>query len=247
MANRIEEFGDFMSRIFPEERYQGEEYDGLSSRNITLCVTNDCQLRCTYCYERHKGEQYMTFDTAKKYIDMIIDGSKGMDQYINADWHKFIVLEFIGGEPLLAVDLIEQVIDYWMDRLTDLNHPWLTRFRVSITSNGVNYFTDKVQDFIRKYEHLLSLSITLDGNEELHNACRHYKGTTTGCYDVAHAACMDIMRRGRHLGSKMTYSPENIPFMYDAMTGTKKYHRTAHTNLSTQSKMRGCFTNKGAR
>lgn len=215
MAGRIKEYTDVMMDLFPE--VLNKDYNGIAGRNITLCVTSDCQLRCTYCYERHKGTDYMTFDTAKKYIDMIIDGSKGMDKYINEKYHKFIVLEFIGGEPFLAVDLIDQVCDYWVDRLTDLNHPWLTRFRISICSNGVNYFDKRIQDFIRKWGLLLSLSITLDGNEELHNACRHYKGTTIGCYDVAHAACQDLMNRGVELGSKMTYAPENIPYMYDAM------------------------------
>ena len=145
MAGRIKEYTDVMINLFPE--VLNKEYDGIAGRNITLCVTSDCQLRCTYCYEKHKGTDYMTFDTAKKYIDMIIDGSKGMDKYINEKYHKFIVLEFIGGEPLLAVDLIDQVCDYWVDRLTDLNHPWLTRFRISICSNGVNYFDKRIKNY----------------------------------------------------------------------------------------------------
>ncbi len=219
MSKRVREFSDRMIELYPEIIPEcTNELHGIAARNITLCVTSDCQLRCTYCYERHKGNQYMTFDTAKKYIDMIVYGTKGMDKYISEDRHKFITLEFIGGEPLLAVDLIDQVIEYWIDLLTDLDHPWLTRFRVSICSNGVNYFDRRIQDFLRKWDPILSLSITLDGNEELHNACRHYKGTTIGCYDVAHAACQDlIVNRGYNLGSKMTYAPENLPFMYDAM------------------------------
>lgn len=217
-VKRASEFGDRMIQLYPEIRASSQCNKGdIASRNITLCVTSDCQLRCTYCYERHKGNKYMSFETAKKYIDMIVYGTKGMDQYISEKKHKFVVLEFIGGEPLLAVDLIDQVIEYWIDLLTDLNHPWLTRFRLSICSNGVNYFSEKIQNFLRKWERILSFSITLDGNKELHDACRHYKGTTIGCYDVAHAACQNMMDRGYDLGSKMTYAPENIPYMYDAM------------------------------
>ena len=214
MAKRFESYSDEMARIYPEFTINRRE---MATKNVTLCVTNACQLRCTYCYERHKGDEYMTFETAKKYLDMMIYQTKGMDKYVNLDKHKFVILDFIGGEPLLAVDLIDEVLEYWIDTLTDLDHPWLTKWRASVCSNGVNYFDKRIQDFLRKWSGVISLSITLDGNEELHNACRHYKGTTIGCYDVAHAACQDLMDKGYNLGSKMTYAPENLPYMYDAM------------------------------
>ena len=74
MPKRVSEFQNFMIDIYPELAKANE--GDVAARNITLCVTNDCQLRCTYCYERHKGEKYMTFETAKKYIDLLISGEK---------------------------------------------------------------------------------------------------------------------------------------------------------------------------
>ena len=38
-------------------------------KNITFSVTDDCNLRCTYCYFTHKREKSkMTFDIAKKLL-----------------------------------------------------------------------------------------------------------------------------------------------------------------------------------
>lgn len=214
MSKKFLSYQDEMARLYHDLI---KDIDVPTTKNVTFCVTNACQLRCTYCYEGHKGDDYMSFETAKKFVDMLIYGTKGMTQYVDQSKHKFIILEFIGGEPLLAVDLIDQILEYWVDTLTDLDHPWLTKWRASICSNGVNYFDQRIQDFLRKWDDTISLSITLDGNKELHDACRHYKGTTIGCYDVAHAACQDLMNKGVNLGSKMTYSPDNLPYMYDAM------------------------------
>lgn len=223
-------FDDEVAWMYPEI---ARSVDTHMTKNVTLCVTSACQLRCTYCYERHKGDSYMTFDTAKKYIDMLIDQSKGMDEYVNPDHDKFIILEFIGGEPLLAVDLIDKVLEYWVDRLTELNHPWLYRWRASISSNGVAYFDDRVQEFLRKWQGCVSMGISVDGNKELHDSCRFFKGTTMGSYDIAHAAAMDLKSTYNHAETKMTYAPENISHMYDAMMAMiDDGYTTIHSNCA---------------
>ena len=42
------------------------------AQNLTFIVTEDCNLRCKYCYVTHKSSNArMTFETAKKFIDYI--------------------------------------------------------------------------------------------------------------------------------------------------------------------------------
>lgn len=214
---RYEQFQDQIARLYPPNVAEGKDGLDYLSRPITFCVTNACQLRCTYCYETHKGNDFMDFETAKKFIDLILSGEKGMDQYVSPEFSKAVTLEFIGGEPFLAVDLIDQIVDYWMDRTTELMHPWADNFMLSICSNGVAYFDPKVQKFLEKHKNHISFSVTLDGNKELHDACRVYAGTTKGCYDEAVAACNDWMARGNYMGSKITLAPENLKYLYDAI------------------------------
>ena len=59
---------------------------------------------CSYCYQGSKSPKIMTLDTAKKYIDTIFNEFK--------DNKLAIILDFIGGEPLLQPDLISDIIDY---------------------------------------------------------------------------------------------------------------------------------------
>lgn len=221
MAKRFEQYQDTIARLYPETIRkvvnEGGEETKVLSRPITFCVTNACQLRCKYCYETHKGNSFMSFETAKKFIDLLLSGEKGMDKYINPDISPAVVIEFIGGEPFLAIDLMDEIMDYWMDRTTELMHPWADKYMISICSNGVAYFEPKVQKFLEKHKDHMSFSVTIDGNKELHNACRVYAGTDIGCYDEAVAAAKDWMDRGYYMGSKVTLAPSNIQYMYDAI------------------------------
>ena len=221
MAKRFEQYQDTIARLYPETIHEvvneGGEETKVLSRPITFCVTNACQLRCKYCYETHKGNSFMPFETAKKFIDLLLSGEKGMDKYINPDISPAVVIEFIGGEPFLAIDLMDEIMDYWMDRTTELMHPWADKYMISICSNGVAYFEPKVQKFLEKHKDHMSFSVTIDGNKELHNACRVYAGTDIGCYDEAVAAAKDWMDRGYYMGSKVTLAPSNIQYMYDAI------------------------------
>ena len=214
---RFEDYQDTIARLYPKKIKDNEDGTRYLSRPITFCVTNACQLRCTYCYEKHKGNKYMKFETAKKFIDLLLSGEKGMDQYINPEISQAVMLEFIGGEPFMAIDLMDQITDYWMDRTTELMHPWAEKFRISISSNGVAYFEPKVQEYLKKHANHLSLSVTIDGNKELHNACRVYAGTNIGCYDEAVAAAKDWMASGYTMGSKITIAPENLKYLDTAI------------------------------
>lgn len=196
---------------------QGADGQRVLSRPITFCVTNACQLRCDYCYEQHKGDEYMDFEVARKFIDLILSGDKGMSEYVNLDISPAVMLEFIGGEPFLAIDLMDQICDYWIDRCIELRHPWATRYMISVCSNGVAYFDPRVQGFLARHKDHLSFSVTIDGTKEMHDACRVFTGTRRGSYDIAVAAARDWMERGGYMGSKVTIAPNNLSHLYDSI------------------------------
>ena len=91
----------------------------------------------------------MSFETAKKYADFLLESSMGYDnEYINKDNAPGLVMEFIGGEPLLEIDLIDKITDYFIGRMIELDHPWRRKFMISICSNGVLYMDPRVQKYI---------------------------------------------------------------------------------------------------
>ena len=180
-------------------------------------IANNCSVHnCTYCYQIHKGKRSMSFETAKKYIDLIISGDKGFSDYINPQTSPGIIIEFIGGEPFLEIDLIDKICDYFTSQLIEKQHPWATKYMFSICSNGVSYFDERVQRFLRKWNGHISFSVTIDGNKELHDSCRVFPDGSPS-YDLAVAAAKDWMSRGYQMGSKITIAPGNVTFFYDAI------------------------------
>ena len=152
------QFTDTIAHLYPEltERAKDAGYKRPLTQSLTFQVTDDCNLACTYCYQTCKGKRRMSFETAKKAVDMLLTGDKGMSEYINPISSPGVIIEFIGGEPFLEVELIQQIYEYFLDRAIELNHPWATLHRISICSNGVLYFDPKVQEFLNKYKYNLS-------------------------------------------------------------------------------------------
>lgn len=212
---KFEQFGDHKARLFPHlhQRVDGER---VLSRTVTFQVTDACNLACTYCYQINKGTRHMSFETAKKFVDLIFDEEKN-NGYVNPQNSPFIIIDFIGGEPLLEIELIDKIVDYFIEKAFILEHPWATRYCISLCSNGVLYFDPKVQKFFNKHKNHLSLNITIDGNKELHDSCRIFPDGRPS-YDLAVAAAKDWMNNKKeYMGSKITIAPGNINYLNEAL------------------------------
>ncbi|WOC33071.1 MULTISPECIES: radical SAM peptide maturase, CXXX-repeat target family [Caproicibacterium] len=209
MYHRIEQYQDYIARLFPPTAKIKSGNGRVLSRTVTLQVTDACNLCCTYCYQTHKQHHVMDFNTAKEFIDMLLSDRYA---YINTKNSPGIIIEFIGGEPFLAIDLISKISDYFIEQVVKQHHPWATKFMFSICSNGTLYFDPRVQGYIKKHLNHLSFSISVDGCKELHDACRVFPDGS-GSYDMAIKA-VNHFRSHFHgeMGSKMTLAPANIKY-----------------------------------
>ena len=95
-----EEFTDTLGRYFGSPSVE-------KTRTITFQITDDCNLCCSYCYQINKGHHKMPFEIAKKLIDELLHNDNLIENYVKSKNSLGIKLEFIGGEPLLKVDLID--------------------------------------------------------------------------------------------------------------------------------------------
>ena len=139
------------------------------SKSITFIVTKDCQLACKYCYLVGKNsKERLSWKTAKKAIDFLLNHEDDFKE-------ESVIWDFIGGEPFLEIDLIDQICDYIKAEMFRLNHHWFNSFRFSFSTNGINYDSEKVQRFIQKNRNHLSIGITIDGTREKHDLNRIWK------------------------------------------------------------------------
>lgn len=125
---------------------------------LSLEIVNKCNLNCSYCYLGEKKNTFMTFDTAKKAVDIAAHETK-------KQYDKLLVVYFIGGEPLLAFDLIKQIVNYTKYKCGEYG----LRFIFSTTINGT-LLTEKITDFL--IENRFELKVSIDGPEYVHNLNR---------------------------------------------------------------------------
>jgi radical SAM peptide maturase (CXXX-repeat target family) len=161
----------------------------------------------------------MPIEVAKDFIELLLTNDENTQQYIDTRSCDAIIIEFIGGEPLLQPKLMDEIMTYFVKRMIETDHPWQYNWRISISSNGTLYFEPEVQEFINKWKDHLSFNVSIDGNKELHDACRLFPDGS-GSYDKAIAAVrhyIDVL--GGNMGSKMTLAPANVEYTFEAVKG----------------------------
>ena len=192
-------------------------------KSITFIVTKDCQLACKYCYLVGKNnKERMTWDVAKKSIDYILDNEADFPE-------EGVVWDFIGGEPLLEVELIDKICDYIKNELYRRNHHWFTNYQFALTTNGLNYDDDKVQKFIKKNQKHLYIGLTIDGTERKHDLNRIFKTSGKGSYKEVVKNIPLWLDQIAGAATKVTISSEDIPYICESVLhiyslGIKEIH-----------------------
>lgn len=191
--------------------------------NITFIVTKDCQLACKYCYLVGKNtKERMSWDVAKQAIDYVLDHEADMNE-------ESVIWDFIGGEPFLEIDLIDKICDYLKVEMYRRKHHWFNSYRFSFATNGINYGTEKVQNFIKKNHAHLSIGITIDGTKRKHDLNRIWKteemqrGITPkpedekGSYDDVVKNIPLWLEQFPDAGTKVTISSADIPYIKESV------------------------------
>lgn len=213
-----EQWGDTLRRLFPEDSKNNKmEVGGRFVRNLTIQVTEACNLRCTYCYEHNKSPLRMSWDTAKAFIDLILASDERTAGYIQSRECPGAILDFIGGEPFLEIDLIQDISDYFIEQMILTDHPWLNRYRFAFSTNGTLFFEDKVQNYLKKHLSHVSMTVTLDGTKEMHDMCRIFEDGS-GSFDLASSAAEAWKQMsGQEQGVKITIAPSNLDMVEEAI------------------------------
>lgn len=194
-----------------------------SSKNITFIVTKDCQLACKYCYLVGKNtKERMTWKVAKKAIDYILDREEDFRE-------ESVIWDFIGGEPFLEIELIDKICDYLKIEMFRRNHHWFNSYRFSFSTNGINYHTEKVQQFIEKNHNHLSIGITIDGTKRKHDLNRIWKTVEMekgimpkpeeerGSYDDVARNIPLWLQQFPGGATKVTISSQDIPYIKESV------------------------------
>lgn len=164
--------------IIPDERdeielIRMEHKQAISEeRYLQLMVypTQDCNLKCWYCYENHVTGSRMSQEVQANII-------KFVNRQIQTHKLENLNLTFFGGEPLLSFDKIAYPLSCAVKSLCENNGINFTTFFVTNASLINENMIDKFQE-INSY-----FQITLDGCREKHNQVRIGKSRSFLTYD----------------------------------------------------------------
>uniref|UniRef100_UPI003514F14D quinohemoprotein amine dehydrogenase maturation protein n=1 Tax=Pontibacterium sp. TaxID=2036026 RepID=UPI003514F14D len=160
---------------------------------IVLNTNTGCNLSCTYCYKEDlttpSAGDKMSFDTAVKSIEMLLEESPNQRQYN---------VVFFGGEPLTNMPLIRKVVAYCEERFADLE----SEVSFTMTTNATMLNEDLVDWF---NEHRFGLTISMDGPKAMHDKNRITVGGQ-GTYDVVKQKVDMLLSRytSRPVGCRVT-------------------------------------------
>ena len=172
---------------------------------MELIVTENCNLNCHYCFIKGKREKKMSLDIAKTAINFLL---------LYSGTAKDLNVTIFGGEPLLEIETVENIIDYCNILEKELPSK---KISFSVTTNG----TLITEEILTKINGRFLLLLSIDGNEEAHNLFRVDK-KGEGSFGMVFSKISLLKRYQGWVGARMTIHPEtvsslfkNVEFLYD--------------------------------
>lgn len=164
-------------------------WTGKEPKSLCLFVSQDCNLRCGYCYADHgafgRKEKLMDFNTAQLSIDKLL--SEG---YSNS-------ILFFGGEPFLNFPLMTEIVEYISAKQLNINYSTIT--------NG-SIMNASIERFI--LERLSFLGISLDGPKGINDIQRY--GYVESAHDLTIKTIKQLKLRGFPLAIKCIATKHSI-------------------------------------
>lgn len=170
-----------------------KDYLERNIHQLILQVTQNCNLRCKYCVysgsyvNRVHTKKRMSVETAKRAVDFYHTHSGNL---------KTALISFYGGEPLLEMELIREIMAY-ADKVFSGKE-----IRYNMTTNAT-LLSDEIIEFLHNND--VSLTISLDGPQKVQDNSRVFAESGKGTFDV-------IMKRLEHIKSKYPDYMDNISF-----------------------------------
>ena len=191
--------------------FEAEEvktYPVKSDEVKALCihVCHDCNLRCRYCFADegayHSAREFMSEQTAKQAIDFLIANS-GKRRILEAD--------FFGGEPLMCLDVIKNVVAYAREQ----GEKHGKKFLFTTTTNALLLDDDAIDFFNREMENVV---LSVDGRREVHDAIRKTVNGK-GSFDIVLPKIKKFVqsRGNKSYYVRGTFTAKNLDFAEDVM------------------------------
>lgn len=173
---------------------------------LCLHICHDCNLRCKYCFADegayHAKREFMSEQTAKKAIDFLI---------ANSGNRKVLEVDFFGGEPLMCLQTIKNVVKYARGESAKVGK----KFLFTTTTNALLLDDDAIEFFNAEMENVV---LSIDGRKEVHDAVRKTVNGK-GSFDLVidHIKKFVRSRGDKSYYVRGTFTSKNLDFSKDVL------------------------------
>lgn len=186
-----------------------DQYMEGRAQYCTLVITEQCNLRCKYCYQLDKNAyNTMSHEVAYRAIDFFFEMPEPSEG---------IILEFTGGECSLKLDLIRNIVEYFKAQLWKRpGHPWRSAYTLMFSTNGTLYHTNKFQKLLWENRRHSYPTITIDGTKRKHDRARVF-ADGRGSYDIVARNVKLCLRQYPNTSTKITFGSEDLPYVSESI------------------------------
>lgn len=194
--------------LYTEDPYEEiAQTDGGPDYVKALClnVIHDCNLRCKYCFadegEYHGKREVMSAEVGKKAIDFVIEAS-GPRHNIEVD--------LFGGEPLMAMNQIREIVDYARVREKEAGK----NIRFTMTTNAT-LLNDENMEYLDK--EMGNLVLSLDGRPQVNDKVR-IRMDGSGSFKATMPRIKEMVEKRdpkKQYYVRGTFTRENLDFYQD--------------------------------
>ena len=173
---------------------------------LCLHIAHDCNLRCKYCFAgtgEYMGRRaLMSADVGKKAIDFLLENSGN---------RKNLEVDFFGGEPLLNLQVIKDIVAYAQEREA-ASHK---HFRFTLTTNATLLTEESMQ---WANEVMDNIVLSIDGRPEVNDRMRpRVDGSGTYSRILPNIHRMAALRGDKSYYVRGTFTRANLDFADDVL------------------------------
>jgi uncharacterized protein len=181
-------------------------------RLITLVITRNCNLNCSYCYEKKTHRTGKTMDP--------VLAQEVITRYMEADDEfEGVEIDLFGGEPMLAFPLIRYILEWFHSRT------WAKPYKFLIGTNGT-ILTDEMKNWLYKHRNWVNVGLSIDGNKIAHDISRD------NSYDLVSPNIPFFMENWPNQPAKMTIIADTIPYVADSIIELEEMGMNFTANLA---------------
>lgn len=192
--------------LFTPFYYEPNQNNEKVVKAMCLFASDVCNLNCTYCFlyggTPSGNGMLLSLATGKKALDFLIQ---------NSGKRKNLEVDFFGGEPLLNLPVIKDIVKY----ARTLEKQFGKKFKFTITTNGLNLNQDAIEFINSECENVV---ISIDGRQNVHDKMRQTHDGN-GSYDCIVKNADDLVKaRGeKDYYIRGTFSRYNLDFDSDVI------------------------------